>query len=100
MKKTCFNCIYFCGSLCDPNNQTYHIHNWCKHWNTFINAYGIADKFEYNDCYYDDLETGDAFCYMFEAREKPMFEDEWFERNKRENIKNRVVESKDNQKVD
>ncbi len=94
MKKTCFNCIYFCNMLSESGDSSYHIHNWCKHWESTINAYGIADKYEYKSVYYDDLETGDAFCYMFEAKEKPMFDDEWFEKNKESNIKNRISDDK------
>ena len=93
MKKTCFNCNFFCNTLCDSENPEYHMHNWCKYWNMFINADGIAGRFEYSGCYFDDLETGDAFCYMFDAKAKPMFDDEWFYKNRQENIKNRIVES-------
>ena len=34
------------------------------------------------------LETGEAFCYMFEAADTPCYPDEWFENNKAENEKN------------
>ena len=90
MKKTCFNCRCYCISLCDKENPEYHMHDWCKYWQTFIPAYGIADQYEYNGPYCSDLETGDAFCYMFVARETPRFEDEWFEKNKQENMKSRI----------
>ena len=95
MKKTCFNCKNFCHTLSDNDNPTYHLHYWCKHWNVFMNnTCFLADRYEYKDgIYFDDLETGDAFCYMFEEKEVPMFDDEWFEKNKRENIKNRIVDT-------
>ena len=93
MKRTCFNCAYFYSTLSDAN-QDYHIHYWCRHWNAIINnTCGIADQYEYTDCYYDDLETGDAMCYMFKEKEKEMFPDEWFEKNKQENIKNRIIDT-------
>lgn len=92
MKKTCFNCKYYHGELCDPEKPDYHMHNWCGYWNAFIPQYGKTDKFDYQVPYYDDLETGEAFCWMFEAKDAPAFEDEWFERNAHENRRNRIVE--------
>ena len=91
MKKTCYNCRKFYNILADDENK-YHIHNWCRQWNVAIETSVLADKFEYNGPYYDDLETGDAFCYLFEPRDEPAFDDEWFENNKRENIKNRIAD--------
>ena len=92
MKKTCFNCKNFSSILCDPD-ENYHIHYWCRHWNVCLDhACNLADQYEYKGPYYDDFETGDAFCYMFAEREMPQFDDEWFEKNKQENIKNRIVE--------
>ena len=32
-------------------------------------------------------------CYMFKEKEKEMFPDEWFEKNKQENIKNRIIDT-------
>ena len=95
MKKTCMNCQFYCSSLCDGENSGYHIHDWCKYWQTFIPSFGIADQYEYNGPYYSDIETGDAFCYMFKAKEIATFEDAWFEKNKQENLENRVEESCD-----
>ena len=43
---------------------------------------------DYTCPYNSDLETGDAFCYMFEAVDIPRYPDEWFEKNKAENEAN------------
>lgn len=32
-----------------------------------------------------DLVTGDAFCYMFEPVDTPIYPDEWFDKNEAEN---------------
>ena len=93
MKKTCFNCKYFCNTLSDPDQPSYHIHYWCKYWRTCLDrSCGLADRYEYKTSYFDDLETGEAYCYMFSLRELPMYEDAWFEHNQAENIKNRISE--------
>ena len=91
MKKTCFNCKHFSHTLSDPGSD-YHVHYWCIQWATVIsNPCGLADRYEYKGgIYYDDLETGDAFCYMFEEKDAPMFEDAWFEKNEQTNIANRI----------
>ncbi len=95
MKKTCMNCQNYCSTLSDGETPGYHVHNWCKYWQTLIPDHGIADRYEYSEPYYSDLETGDAFCYMFATTKTPRFEDAWFERNKQENIKNRIEEADD-----
>ena len=92
MLKTCYNCIHFCATLCDPEDPIYHIHNWCKCRQALIDSFVLADRYEYKSTYCDDLETGDAFCYLFEAKEKPMFPDEWFEKNRKKNLENRISE--------
>ena len=91
MIKTCYNCIHFCATLCDPADESYHIHNWCKCRNALINPYALADRYEYKDLYCDDLETGDAVCYLFEAKEKPAFPDQWFLKNRQKNLENRMT---------
>ena len=92
MIRTCYNCIHFCATLCDAADPGYHIHNWCKCRNALINAYAMADRYEYKDIYCDDLETGDACCYLFEEKDKPAFPDEWFLKNRQKNIENRLTE--------
>ena len=94
MKKTCFNCKNFVDTLCDPHT-TYHVHYWCRQWNvTLATPCGLADRYEYKGgVYYDDLETGDACCYMFEEKDAPMYEDTWFQKNKQTNLENRIEES-------
>ncbi len=48
-------------------------------------AYALADKMDHECPYNIDLETGEAFCYMFEAVATPTYSDEWFDKNKAEN---------------
>ena len=88
MKKTCMNCRWYHFTLADEDD--FHIHAWCEQWQTVLHGYALADRWEYSSPYYDDLETGDAFCYMFEPKDKPAFPDEWFDRNKAENERNRI----------
>lgn len=66
----------------------FHIHDWCEQWKTVLNAYALADKREYACPYNSDLETGEAYCYMFEAADTPSYPDEWFDKNKAENEAN------------
>ena len=49
----------------------------------------MADTMNYECPYNSDLETGEAFCYMFEPVDTPSFSDEWFDENKAENELNR-----------
>lgn len=84
MKKTCMNCIKYHATLSGENGD-FHIHDWCEQWNTTLNAYALADKMDYECPFYSDLETGEAFCYMFEPVDAPAFPDEWFDKNKAEN---------------
>ena len=87
MKKTCMNCKNYHAVLANDADN-YHIHDWCDQWQTVLNAYALADKMEYDCPFNSDLETGDAYCYMFEAAEAPSYLDEWFEKNKTENERN------------
>ena len=93
MIKTCYNCRHFCATLCDPADPSYHIHNWCKVRNAFIDAYAMADRYEYKGIYCDDLETGDAVCYLFEPKDHPAFPDAWFEKNRQKNLESRIDEA-------
>ncbi len=93
MKKTCFNCKFFCNTLCDPENPVYHVHYWCKRWKAFIPSDSLSGQYEYSSPYWDDLETGEAVCYLFQERETPMHKDSWFDRNREENIRSRMEES-------
>ena len=93
MIKTCYNCIHFCATLCDAADPGYRIHNWCKCRNALIDAYAMADRYEYKDIYCDDLETGDACCYLFEEKDKPAFPDEWFLKNRQKNLESRIDEA-------
>lgn len=86
MKKTCMNCVKYHATLLSSDGQ-FHIHDWCEQWKTKLDAYALADKMEYEPPFYSDLETGDAFCYMFEAVDTPSCSDEWFDKNKAENEK-------------
>ena len=94
MKETCMNCAYFSGCLVDETNDC-HIHNYCFAWkremvnlfhsevNTITNNLcDLTNKI----CMYDDVETGDASCYRFKPS-NPYIKDEFFENNKKENIK-------------
>ena len=103
MKKTCFNYKYFHGCLAEEDPSQYHIHNYCEifktilpfdmdsevnkflddHWTTVSKAtLGLKDNY----CVNDDLETGDAYCYQFEAADKKFWSDDRFEANKKHNI--------------
>ena len=84
MKKTCMNCKKY-HAILSSDEGPFHIHDWCEQWKTVLHAYALADKLDYQCPYYSDLETGEAFCYMFEAVDKPSYPDEWFDRNKAEN---------------
>jgi len=86
MKKTCMNCTKYHAVL--SNEQVgFHIHDYCEQWKTVLYAYALAEKNDYEGSFYSDLETGEAFCYMFEAAETPKYPDEWFDMNRAENMK-------------
>lgn len=102
MKKTCFNCKYFHGCLAEADPSQYHIHNYCEIFKTILpfDMDSEVNKFLENhwntmwkasiDCEYgvnDDLETGEASCYLFEEADKPFWLDERFEKNKSQNRK-------------
>jgi hypothetical protein len=87
MKKTCMNCTKYHAILVS-DDDVYHIHDWCAQWKTALNAYALADQRGYECPYNSDLETGEAFCYMFEPVETPSYPDEWFDKNKAENEQN------------
>ena len=89
MKKTCMNCTKYHATLAS-NDGAFHIHDWCEQWKTVLNASALANKLDYECPFYDDLETGDAFCYMFEPVDEPAYPDEWFEKNKAAN-ESRVI---------
>ena len=95
MKRTCMNCRKY-HAILSSDEGSFHIHNWCNQWNTVLNAYALADMMDYECPYNSDLETGDAFCYMFEPVDVPRFPDEWFDKNKAENELN----AKSNQKIE
>ena len=91
MKKTCMNCKMYHAFLASDDGS-YHIHDWCEQWKTVLKAFASANKVDHDDPFYDDLETGDAFCYMFEATDEPAYPDEWFDKNKAEN-ESRIIHS-------
>ena len=103
MHKTCFNCRYFHGCLAEEDPSQYHIHNYCDifktvlpfdmdsevnkfledHWATMSKAtLGLKDNY----CVNDDLETGEANCYLYEEADKEFWSDEIFKANKRHNM--------------
>ena len=102
MHKTCFNCKYFHGCLAEADPSQYHIHNYCEifktilpfdmdsevnkfledHWTTMSKAtLGLKDNY----CVNDDLETGEASCYLYEDADKEFWPDERFEANRKHN---------------
>ena len=94
MKKTCMNCAFFSGCLADESSG-HHIHNFCFAWRTELtnlfkseintitnNLCDLTGKV----CMYDDVETGDAYCYLF-APTNPYNKNVYFDSNKKENIK-------------
>lgn len=92
IKKTCLNCKNFIAVLCNESGSFYHIHNWCTRWQRQVNDSALSGRFEYEGGFYDDLETGDAFCYMFEPLDVPAKPDEWFEKNKRHNLEHVITD--------
>jgi hypothetical protein len=84
MKKTCMNCTKYHATL-SGKDSSFHIHDWCEQWETVLDAYALANKMDYDCPFNSDLETGDAFCYMFEPVDTPIYPDEWFDKNKAEN---------------
>ena len=86
MKKTCMNCKMYHAVMISGGGN-FHIHDWCAQWKTVLNPYALADKMKYECPFNNDLETGDAVCYMFEASDTPSYQDEWYEKNKTENEK-------------
>jgi len=100
MKKTCFNCKYFHGCLAEEDPSQYHIHNYCEIFKTILpfDMDSEVNKFLKDhwltmckasiDCDYgvnDDLETGEASCYLYEDADKEFWPDESFEANKKQN---------------
>lgn len=83
MKKTCMNCKKYHAILLGEDGA--HIHDWCEQWEIVLDAYAMAEKMDYKCPFNSDLETGEAFCYMFEAVVTPTYPDEWFDKNKAEN---------------
>ena len=101
MKKTCFNCKHFHGCLAEADLSQYHIHNYCEifktvlpfdmnsevnhflddHWHTMYKASINCDS-----GINDDLETGEASCYLYKEADKELWSDEKFETNKKHNI--------------
>ena len=85
MVKTCMNCKSYHASLSDNQDGGFHIHDWCEQWKTELYPFALADKNDYECPFNSDLETGEAYCYMFEAVDKPVYPDEWFAKNREEN---------------
>ena len=100
MLKTCYNCCHYHGCLSEANPSQYHIHDYCDkfnmalkqdmesevnhflddHWNTLNKAVHFCDY-----GVFDDFETGDAFCWMFEETSRQTESDEWYKENKAHN---------------
>ena len=100
MKKTCFNCKYFHGCLAEEEPSQYHIHNYCEIFksilpfdmnsevNYFLESHWTTMSKASIDCdsgVNDDLETGEASCYLYKAADKEFWPDERFEANKQQN---------------
>ena len=92
MKTTCYNCKNYVDTLIDPANPEFHIHDWCKQWHRQLDVYALSGQFEYEGAFCDDLETGDAFCYMFAPVDVPTKPDEWFANNKQQNLDSIIIE--------
>ena len=69
------------------SDGNFRFHDWCGQQKTVLNPYALAGKVGYECPYNNDLETGDAGCYMFEASDTPCYPDEWYDQNKTENEK-------------
>ena len=103
MIKTCFNCYHFHSCLAAVDNTFgYHIHDYCDKLNMVLkqNMESEVNKFledHWQDkedatkdtdikdtIVYDDFETGDAGCWMFEENYEKTG-DQYFLDNKRHN---------------
>lgn len=90
MKATCYNCKNYVDTLVNPANPEIHIHDWCRQWQRQLDPFALAGQFEYNGNFSNDLETGDAFCYLFSPAEVPAKPDAWFAANKQENLERMI----------
>lgn len=94
MKTTCMNCLYYHKCL-DDSGSNYHIHDYCEQLGRSIgnifkgplnsNLEFLSNFTNYFPIY-NDLEIGDAYCYLFEPS-NPFISDDYFEANKEEDIK-------------
>ncbi len=99
MIKTCMNCEHYHSCLAAVDDKYgYHIHDYCDKLNMVlqktneieVNKFLIehwADLKEVmsrNDGVFDDLETGEAGCWMFEEADTKAA-DEWFLSNRHHN---------------
>lgn len=100
MKKTCYNCTYYHGCLAEEDPSQYHIHDYCEifktvlpfdmesevnkflddHWTTMCKA-----NKGYDNGVNNDLETGEANCYLYKHADKEFWPAERFESNKKHN---------------
>lgn len=87
MRKTCMNCTKYHETLLN-DERDFHVHDWCAQWETVLDVYALSGTMDYECPFCNDLETGDAFCYMFEAVDTPRYPDEWFDKNKAKNEQN------------
>ena len=97
MRETCLNCKHLYDLLFIEDKQfdkscPKHIHNYCEVWKTTVNGQKGIDEIlclsndgENNEILFDDLETGEAYCYRFNPKDKPFKPDEWFEHNLKHN---------------
>jgi len=97
MRKTCYNCSHFHACLTEDDSY-YHIHNYCDVLNKslYCNMYSLINSY-LDDCtntelhrvdlekegldssMYDDLETGEAYCYRFAPVDKDFWPEERFQ---------------------
>lgn len=85
MKKTCLNCRHFHGYLSEANSS-YHVHNYCDRLNVSLSSNLTAEVGKFlrdywyvvsetpsdfpSSALYDDFETGDAYCWLFEPADE------------------------------
>lgn len=104
MKKTCLNCRHFHGCLSEANSS-YHMHNYCDRLNVSLSSNLTAEVGRFlrdywhvisempsdspSSALYDDFETGDACCWLFEPTDESdggVLQDATMDANKDSNV--------------
>lgn len=78
MIETCYNCLNYKATLVSPENDGYHIHNWCSVWKAQIPSNIVFNRMGL-DSGYDDIECGYTKCHAFLSKPRnKCYPDEMF----------------------